>query len=133
MGTWKTAFVCLICITAATVFNGCAVVHLTTHSKSKLLKLQLGMSQEEVRARMGKPSEAAAWREDGTEVVVDSYRLYPATDKWRAAVLGQLTLGVTWCIIPSHWGDTYHFYYSDGYLDRYGYPAPDRIEELRIR
>ena len=121
------------CLMASIACSGCAVVHLSTHSQSKLLKLKLGMSQEEVRAHMGKPSSMGGWRENGTEVLVDRSRLYPATDKWRAAVLGPLSLGLTWCIVLPQWGYTYHFYYSDGCLARWGYPAPDEIKELRIR
>ena len=120
-------------LVASIACSGCAVVHLTTHSQSKLLKLKLGMSQEDVRAYMGEPSSMGGWHEDGTEILVDRYLLYPATDKWRAAVLGPVSLGLTWCIVLPQWGYRYDFYYSDGCLEKWGYPAPDEIKELRIR
>lgn len=119
---------------------GCGVVVPLTHNKDKLSELELLMTQQKVRSRVGDPDEVrgSIKNVDGDIVTVWQYDLYNKSSGWTNFALGFFLVTLPWWIAewPYNRPGSYWLYFVGDKLARWGKAGdwqPDVIMQIRIK
>ena len=120
------------------LLNGCGILIPLTYNKDKLTKLDLLMSKNDVRIRIGEPDEirGSITNVDGDIVTVWQYDLYPKSVALINFAFGIPLFTLTWLLPPLKAPDTYWMYFVGDKLAQWGRAGdwrPDVIMQIRLK
>jgi hypothetical protein len=130
----RLRLISIVCILGMLV-NGCGIILPLTKNTSKLSKLKISMTTEEVKEAIGEPDEVRGSR---GQTVVWQYDLYKSSDALTNLALGILTLSLLWWFPREGQWQPYWLYFNNDVLSQWGYPgdwgnSPDKTYEIRRR
>lgn len=113
-------------------FYGCGIFIPASKSVEKLSKIQIKMTQKDVKTKIGEPDEVrgSVINEEGNTVTVWQYELYNKDAGLKNFVLGFLVLTISWWV-PGGSND-YWLYFVENQLAQWG-RAGDWREDLIMK